>query len=565
MNETITNILKQALKKMNIAPSEITIKNSNRPDLCDYQYDGTFTIAKEIHENPYEIGTKIVENLYLEPNINHYFQKIECVKPGFINFTLSDIYINELLTSIKNSPKFNITMPQKETIVIDYGGANIAKPLHIGHLRPAIVGESIKRILKYMNQEVIADVHLGDYGLQIGEVIYGLQEKNISPKEITLELLEKIYPKISALCKENEQIKEQCATITKELQENNPTYQEYFKNILEISKKDIKKIYDYLGVSFDLWLGESDAYKYISKVKEELLSLHLLKESENAKIIDVTEENDKKEIPPFIFQKSNQAYLYSTTDLATIYQRYQDYKPNKILYVVDIRQNLHFTQLFRVCQKIPQLKEIKYEFLGFGTINGSDNHPYKTRNGDIPKLEKFFEETKQIFINKKSENQELSSKDLDIITNAIIKYADLQNNREKDYIFDINKFSETTGKTGPNILYTYLRIAKILKTNQELVDRFNEKIYNIQDRELRIKILDLNNIMQQAYKTRCPSILANYLHELCNLLNTFYETNHINNLEDEYKKAEWVSLLTLTNQIIKKLLELLIIEIPSKM
>ncbi len=561
MNKEINEIIKD--KYSASLNAEILI--SNRPDLCDYQYNGTFELAKLIKKNPYDIGEEIVLSLEKNENCQKKFSKIECVKPGFINFTLSDEYINELLNKMNETNKFNIDLPTKETIVIDYGGANVAKPLHVGHLRPAIVGESIKRLLKYMGQDVIGDVHLGDYGLQIGQVIYGLLEDKIKPEEITLELLSNLYPKISGICKENDEIKEKCATITKDLQDGNTIYQEYFKNILAISKTDIKKIYDYLDVSFDLWLGESDAYKYISNVTKELEEQNLLKTSEGARIIDVSEKTDKIEIPPCIYQKSNGAYLYSTTDLATIWQRWLDYKPNKILYIADSRQHLHFTQVFRVSKKLNTLKNIDCEFLGLGTINGNDGKPFKTRSGNTPKLENLFEETKNIFLNNGEYNKDYKEEDLNKIINSIIKFADLQNNREKEYIFDIEKFSKTTGKTGPYILYTYLRTKKIVKNNESFIDKLSKTIYNVHDRNLRLKILELNEILNYAFKTRMPSVVANYLYEICVLVNAFYENNHINNLEDIKKKSDWVTLLDLTTKIIYDLLDILVMEIPSTM
>ncbi len=565
MLDTIKEKITQILEELNLPYDNVSIIKSNRPDLCDYQFDGTFKIAKEIHQNPYEIGQKIVEKLVETKCLSNECSKIECLKPGFINFTFSNKYINQLLNDMTNHSKFNIHLPQKETIIIDYGGANIAKPLHVGHLRSAIVGESIKRILTYMNQNVISDVHLGDYGLQIGEVIYGLKKEKCPIDQITIAKLETIYPAISALCKENETIKEQCANITKKLQDGQKEYQEYFQKILELSKKDIKKNYDYLDVTFDLWYGESNAYPYIPKLTKELNNQNLLKESNQALIIEVKEPNDNKEIPPLIYQKSNKAYLYGTTDLATIYQRQEDYHPNKILYIADKRQELHFTQVFRASKKLEFTKNIDFEFLGIGTINNSDGKPYKTREGNTPKLNNLFQETKEIFKNKKPENQTISEKDLDILANSIIKYADLQNNREKEYIFDLQKFSDTVGKTGPYILYTYLRTNKIIKNNENIVDNFKENIYNIQDRELRMKLLELDATLNYAFQTRLPSVIANYLYEICVSLNSFYEKNHINNLEDKNKKAEWLALLKLTTKIIKKLLDLLIIKIPTKM
>lgn len=561
MNKELKEIIQTLFNKDTNA--EILV--SNRPDLCDYQYNGTFEIAKSLHQTPYDIGLKIAEELNKNEDALTKFSKIECVRPGFINFTLTDSYINECLNKMTSENKFNITLPKQEKIVIDYGGANVAKPLHVGHLRPAIVGESIKRLLKYMNQEVISDVHLGDYGLQIGQVIYGLKQENILSNEITLDILSTLYPKISSLCKEDASIKEICANITKELQDGHVEYQEYFKKILEISKEDIKKMYDYLGASFDLWLGESDSYAFVPEVTKSLEREGLLKISEGAKVVEVAEETDKIEIPPLIFQKSNGAYLYGTTDLATLWQRQKDYQPDKVLYVADSRQNLHFTQVFRVAKKIEETKNIDCEFLGLGTINGGDGKPFKTRAGNTPRLEELFKETKEIFLNNESHNTEYEKDDLKKIVSSIIKFADLQNNREKEYIFDIEKFSKTTGKTGPYILYTYVRTKKIIKNKESLVDNLSKTIYNVHDRSLRLKILELDEILNYAFKTRMPSVIANYLYEICVLVNAFYENNHINNLEDNDKKRDWITLLSLTLDIIKDLLDILVMEIPSKM
>lgn len=561
MNKELKEIIQTLFNKDTNA--EILV--SNRPDLCDYQYNGTFEIAKSLHQTPYDIGLKIAEELNKNEDALTKFSKIECVRPGFINFTLTDSYINECLNKMTSENKFNITLPKQEKIVIDYGGANVAKPLHVGHLRPAIVGESIKRLLKYMNQEVISDVHLGDYGLQFGQVIYGLKQENILSNEITLDILSTLYPKISSLCNEDASIKEICANITKELQDGHVEYQEYFKKILEISKEDIKKMYDYLGASFDLWLGESDSYAFVPEVTKSLEREGLLKISEGAKVVEVAEETDKIEIPPLIFQKSNGAYLYGTTDLATLWQRQKDYQPDKVLYVADSRQNLHFTQVFRVAKKIEETKNIDCEFLGLGTINGGDGKPFKTRAGNTPRLEELFKETKEIFLNNESHNTEYEKDDLKKIVSSIIKFADLQNNREKEYIFDIEKFSKTTGKTGPYILYTYVRTKKIIKNKESLVDNLSKTIYNVHDRSLRLKILELDEILNYAFKTRMPSVIANYLYEICVLVNAFYENNHINNLEDNDKKRDWITLLSLTLDIIKDLLDILVMEIPSKM
>lgn len=555
--------LRMVLKSLDYPFENETVILSNRKDLCDYQYDGIFSLAKKIHQNPIEIGKKI-EQKYKELFENDKkLKKIEFVRPGFLNLTLSDEYINELLNYMNSHEKFGIEQEKQSTYVIDYGGYNIAKPLHVGHLRSAIVGESLKRILKSMGHKVLGDVHLGDYGLQIGQVIYGLKQENIKIEDITLEKLEEIYPYISSLCKEDERIKEACSEITKKMQEGDYEYNEYFKVIRKISGEDIKRICDYLDIHFDYWYGESDAYPFLSIVENDLNTKNLLRESEGALVVDIKEETDKKEVPPLIFKKSNGAYLYASTDLATIYQRLLLCKPDHILYVADLRQASHYESFFRVAKKLGL--KTKLEFHGFGTVNGLDGKPYKTRDGSAPKLDDLFKNVKNVFISSNPKNESMDDTDLDIIVNAILKFADLQNNREKDYIFDEKKFSSVVGKTGPYILYTYVRIHNIIKSQNFMPKSLNKKIYNQYDRDLRMKFLELNEIMKSACQNRLPSIIANYIYEISVLMNAFYENNHINNLEDIDKKENWLTVLSLGCNLLKSLLELLAIKIPERM
>lgn len=537
---------------------------SNRPDLCDYQCDDAFKLAKAYHTSPIEIGEKVVNTLQNFEDFSMYFQEVIFVKPGFINMVLNDQFINFCLTAMANDASFNLPKEESMTYILDYGGPNVAKPLHVGHLRTAIIGESLKRILAFMGHKTIADVHLGDYGLQIGEVIYGILEDGLKEEDLTLEYLEKTYPKMSARCKEDDNVLAKCAEITKQLQDGNSEYKKLWKRICEISVSDIKRLYDYLDVSFDLWEGESDAYPYIEKVTEALESKNLLEDSEGAKVVQVQKPDDTKDIPPLIYQKSNGAYLYGTTDLGTIYERVTKYNPNYILYVTDLRQGLHFEQVFRVCEKWEITKDITLEHLGYGTVNGSDGKPFKTRSGDTTKLDDLLLQVKETFKNIKESNQNMSEEDLDKIVNAIIKFADLQNNREKDYIFDIEKFSNVVGKTGPYILYTYLRIAKILKNETLEIDSFNKEIYNNFDRSLRMKVLQLEMAINSAYQERMPHYIADYVYDLCVLANIFYQNNRISGLEIG-QKQQWLYLLTLTNRIIEKLLNLLGISIPSEM
>ena len=560
----ISSIIEKLFAENNIG--NIKISKSNRPDLCDYQSNDVFRISKELKKNPIVVGEEIVNRINALDNFDDYFESVTFVKPGFINITLSSSFINRVVRRINDDNKFNIRLPKnKEVFVVDYCGANVAKPLHVGHMRTTIVGESIARIIRFMGHKTICDVHLGDYGLQIGQVIYGIKRDHKKLDEIDISYLDKIYPEISALSKENDDIKDKCAQITKELQEGNKEYTELWKKILEVSVADIKGICNYLGAHFDYWYGESDAYPYLNEVESLLKEKGLLKESDGALIVDVRQDDDKKEIPPLLFKKSNGAYLYASTDLACILQRKKDFNPDHILYITDLRQALHFEQVFRTAEKLDLFKKEQLEHLGYGTVNGMDGKPFKTRDGKAPKLQNLFDEVKEIFISKKEENKNLSNDDLDKIVNSILKYGDLQNSKEKDYIFNIEKFSETVGKTGPYILYTYLRINKILKDNNYKGSELSNTIYNESDRNLRIKLFDLEDYIYLAFNNRNPFYIADYIYDLCLLLNNFYQNNNVSNLCDDVNKNDWLFILNLSNRVLKELLNLLIIDIPSKM
>lgn len=560
--DILENYINEVLKNNNFE-YDIHVILSNRKELCDYQIDDCFRLAKELRTSPLEIGKKIVSIIETDERFGNYFDMIEVVAPGFVNLKVSNSFITTMLTSMYKNPKFNIKQPEKvETYFLDYGGPNVAKPLHVGHMRTAIVGESIKRIISYMGHKTVADVHLGDFGLQIGQVIYGIKKENMEDN-ITIDYLEEVYPRMSALCKEDEAVKEECAQITKDLQEGNEEYRKLWKTIMEVSVSDIKRLYDYLDVHFDLWQGESDAYEYIPAVENILEKNGLLQDSEGAMIVDVSEESDTAPVPPLLFKKSNGSYLYATTDVATIYEREEKYKPDHILYVVDNRQKMHFDQVFRTCKKAG-ITDANLEFLGYGTVNGTDGKPFKTRNGDAPKLDNLFLQIKEIFKNVKESNESMSDEDSDKIVNSILKFADLQNNRDRDYIFDIEKFSNVVGKTGPYMLYTTLRINKILK-NEEWNHTLSNNVYNESDRKLRIKLLELDLALNSAFNYRMPSYIADYIYNLAILANNFYQTNHINGLEDENKKNDWLFVLNLTSMVLEEMLHLIVIDIPSFM
>ena len=558
MLKDITKYLEQIFKELDL-DNYLKISSS---DKADYQINSVFMIAKDKHVNPKEIGEMIESKINEQPDVKDYFRKVEFVMPGFINLFVSDKLINKHINSyITNG--FVEKTDSKDVYFLDYGGPNVAKPLHIGHLRPAIIGESIKRILNLKGYKTIGDVHLGDYGLQIGEVIYGLKKENIPLSELNIDLLNRIYPQMSALAKSDEEVYNECKKITSELQKGNIEYKEYFKKIKEVSVDDIKRLYNYLGVSFDLWLGESDSEPYIPKLMNELESRNLIVVDQGAKIVNVKQDTDKKEMPPVIVEKSDGSAIYATTDLATIMERVEKYDPKYILYVVDARQSLHFEGVFRIAKMLGY--DTNLEHIPFGTINGSDGKPFKTRSGETLKLDELIKNTKEIFLNKREENKSMSEEDLDKIVNAIIKYADLQNNREKSYNFDISKFSDVSGKTGPYILYSALRIRKIINSFNYNKGNVSEVIYNDIDRSLRLKLLDFNKYLDKSIEDRLPSIIGEYVYDLANLLNSFYQNINISKITDENMKNDYLNVLDLSFNILKECLDLLIIELPSEM
>ena len=528
---------------------------------ADFQCDDLFKLAKTYHKSPIEIGNEVVQKINSLNNFSVYFKEVTFSKPGFININVSDEYINTKLNELMNKDILGAEKQNKK-IILDYGGPNVAKPLHVGHLRSAIIGQAINNILKFVGNETLADVHLGDFGLQMGQVIYGILHDFDNPKEAIIDLnyLNETYPKISALCKEDESIKNECLNITKELQNGNEEYKALWQKIYDVSVNDIKSIYNYLSVNFDLWLGESDSYKYFDELFKKLESKNVLKEDDGAKIIEVAEKEDKIQVPPCIVQKTDGAYLYATSDLATIYHRKKDYQPDNIIYITDNRQSLHFTQVFRAAKK-SEIYKGTLEHYGFGTVNGKDNKPFKTRTGGTMKLKDLIEEVKHEFLSMREENKNMSEEDIDIIVNAIIKFADLQNDLERNYIFDIKKFSEVNGKTGPYILYTYLRINKLIEnSNQPL----SNNIYSNTDRQLRLKLLEVSDVINEAAKQRKPHFIAGYLYDLCTVANNFYQNNRVIGLEG-IKKSDFEALLNFNNKVIKNLLGLLSINIPTKM
>ena len=567
---------------------------SNRPDLCEYQCNGAMAAAKEYKCAPFMISDKIAEALSGNP----MFAMAESVKPGFLNIRISNEYLAEYLNSMQEDEgRYGCEKAaEPKTIMIDYGGPNVAKPLHVGHLRSAIIGESVKRIGKFMGHHMIGDVHLGDWGLQMGLIITELKlrrpelvyfDENFEgeyPKEapFTIAELEEIYPTASGRSKEDAAYKEAAMQATYELQHGRRVYQALLKHILDVSVSDLKKNYENLNVSFELWKGESDAQPYIPDMVQKMKDDGYAYISDGALVVDVKEETDTKEIPPCMILKSDGASLYNTTDLATMVWRMKDYHPDELIYVVDKRQELYFTQVFRCARKTGIVKpETRLKFLGFGTMNGKDGKPFKTREGGVMRLEYLVSAINEEMLKKITENQK-SKEDLDIdqeeavrtaktVALSAIKYGDLSNQASKDYIFDIDRFTSFEGNTGPYILYTIVRIKSILSKYEAMgkdvsacssvikaADSENEK-------NLMLVLSRFNAVMENAFEETAPHKICAYIYELANAFNGFYHGTKILSEENEEIQKSYIAVLCLTKSILETCIDVLGFSAPDRM
>ena len=527
---------------------------SNRPDLCEYQCNGAMAAAKEYKKAPFQIADQIAEQL----SGNTMFSMVESVKPGFLNLKIDGAYLAGYLEKMQaDEGRFGCEKAgHPRTIMLDYGGPNVAKPLHVGHLRSAIIGESIKRIGRFAGHRVIGDVHLGDWGLQMGLIITELKLRNPGlcyfdenyvgeyPAEppFTISELEEIYPTASGKSKEDEAYKEAAMQATSELQRGRSGYQALLSHILNVSVADLKQNYEKLNVSFELWKGESDAQPYIPDMVEKMKKDGYAHESDGALVVDVAEETDAKEVPPCIILKSDGASLYSTTDLATIIWRMQDYKPDEIIYVTDKRQALHFTQVFRCAKKTGLVApEMELKHIGFGTMNGKDGKPFKTRDGGVMRLEYLLKEIndemlKKIMENRKTkENLDISAEEAkeiaQMIALAAVKYGDLSNQASKDYIFDIDRFTSFEGNTGPYILYTVVRIKSILNKYRGLGGDESsadiEAAHSESEKNLMLELSRFNAVMENAFEETAPHKICSYIYDLANAFNSFYHGTKI--------------------------------------
>lgn len=559
---------------------------SNRPDLCEYQCNGAMAAAKEYKCAPFLISDKIAESL----SGNEMFASAESVKPGFLNLKLDAEYLAGYLRQMSADEQRLGCEKSKapRTIMIDYGGPNVAKPLHVGHLRSAIIGESVKRIGRFMGHTMIGDVHLGDWGLQMGLIITELKERKPElvyfkedyegayPEDapFTISELEDIYPAASAKSKEDESYKEAAMQATYELQQGRKGYQALLTHILNVSVSDLKRNYENLHVSFELWKGESDAQPFIPEMVQKMKDDGFAHMSEGALVVDVKEDTDTKEVPPCMILKSDGASLYNTTDLATIVWRMRDYCPDEIIYVVDKRQELYFTQVFRCARKTGLVSpETDLKFLGFGTMNGKDGKPFKTREGGVMRLEYLVNEINEEMYKKISDNhtveEEEGRKTAKMVALSAIKYGDLSNQAAKDYIFDVERFTSFEGNTGPYILYTIVRIKSILKKYQEqktLPDGATIlAAHSESEKALMLEISKFNSMMESAFADTAPHKVCAYIYDLANAFNHFYHETKILAEQDEMVQAGYICLLELTKRALEICIEVLGFEAPEKM
>ena len=577
--ELITAKMEQAFVDAGYEASFGRVTVSNRPDLCEYQCNGALSAAKQYKCAPIAIANAVAEKLDKSD-----FSMCDAVMPGFINLKLSDTFLQTYLEEMRTATDFGVEkIGAGKTIVVDYGGANVAKPLHIGHLRPAIIGEALKRLHKFFGYNTIGDIHLGDWGLQMGLIIAELQERQPDlpyfdesytgeypeTAPFTLSDLEEIYPTASSK-KSDPVFAEKAHTATFELQQGRRGYRAIWQHIMNISLPDLKRIYDTLDVHYEKWLGESDADPYIPGMVTDLKERGLAVLSEGAWVVPVAEEADKKEVPPMILVKSDGSAIYATTDLATILQRMQDWVPDKMLYVTDKRQNLHFEQVFRAAKKSGIAKaETEMEHVGHGTMNGADGKPFKTRDGGVLRLEQLIGDMTDFVRAKVVENKIVDDNEVDATTAKIalaaLKYGDLSNQPTKDYNFDMERFAAFEGNTGPYILYTIVRIKSILAKYGVWENLPIQVPANIYAKDLMLAITKVGPALESALKTSCPNLICAYIYELSGAVNKFYHETRILTEEDKGLQAGYISLIALAKNILETCIDILGFSAPEKM
>ncbi len=580
---TLTVVVSEAFEQAGYLAEYGKVTVSNRPDLCQFQCNGAMTAAKAHKKPPMAIANAVIEILSQRADL---FQKVELAMPGFINIALNDSYLVGLMNGMQADERLLLPQLAPMTIVVDYGGPNIAKPLHVGHLRSAIIGESLCRLLRFLGHRVIGDVHLGDWGLQMGMVIAELQRRMpelcfFDPDHqgdypdrapVTADELNEIYPAASARSKADPDFAAAAARATAELQEKRPGYYALWQRIWAVSVADLRRNYDLLGVHFDKWYGESDADAYIPAVMQALRDRHLLRESEGALVVDVKSPEDKEPMPPMLIVKSNGADIYGTTDLGTLIQRKRDFEPDEIWYVVDNRQALHFKQVFRCAALAGFLGDTRCEHVGFGTMNGKDGKPYKTREGGVMRLSDLIDTVTTTAYEKNAESMADMDDSLRMTVArqtgvAAMKIGDMLNHRAKDYIFDMDRFLATEGKTGPYLQYASVRINSLLKKAQAAGEPFGEIIAPASDTEraLMLTLTAVPEALIRAYEEKAPSVLCESVFEIAGLFSRFYMENRILTHPDPAQRASWLSLCQLTRRMLNLMMEIIGLDLPEQM
>ncbi len=558
---------------------------SNRPDLCEFQCNGAMAAAKAYRKAPFMIADAVAAGLAGNP----MFALVDSVKPGFLNLTLDPEYLAAYMNTMQGAEKLGVEETGcGATMVVDYGGANVAKPLHVGHLRSAIIGESIKRMGRFMGYEMIGDVHLGDWGLQMGLIIEELRDRKPElvyfdegytgeyPTEppFTISELEDIYPTASKKSKADPVFMERAHQATLKLQSGYAPYRAIWRHIMGVSVADLEKNYANLNVYFDLWKGESDADPYIPGLIDALVQQGLAYESQGALVVDIAEETDSKELPPCIVRKSDGAALYATSDLGTIIQRQQDFSPVEYIYLADKRQQLHFTQVFRVAKKAGFVTpETRMQHIGFGTMNGKDGKPFKTRDGGVMRLEHLISDINEAVFARIMENRSMEETEAREIAKTVglaaLKYGDLSNQASKDYIFDIDRFISFEGNTGPYLLYTIVRMKSILKKYEESGRSAAGKAIlpakTAEEKELMLQLSKWNSVMENAFEEKAPHKICAYIYDLSNAFNRFYHGTRIMAEEDETIQAGYIRLLELTKAVLETGIDLLGFAAPERM
>lgn len=572
--------VEKIIEKAGYEVENFTLETSNRRDLGEYQINDAMPLAKKYHKNPREIAEDIVKELEKDAR----FININIAGPGFINISLSDDYIVEILNEVNKDIYNNIDKKEKKKIIIDYGGANVAKALHVGHLRSANIGEALKRLANLMGYEAIGDAHLGDFGRPLGLVIKEIKEmypdlpyfdENYSGDysevelPITNEDLERIYPLASIKAKEDEEYLEEARKITVKFQNYERGYYDLLKRIVNISKEDIKKTYNELNVNFEIWNGESDEMKYFSELDKQCQKTNVLTDSEGAKIIEIEKEDDKAPMPPLMYIKSNGSVSYDTTDLATIIERKINENPDEIWYVVDARQSLHFEQVFRAARKAKLIEDnVILEHVGFGTMNGKDGKPFKTRDGGVMPLKSLIElvsqETEKRITSEDIKGQEKKSI-AKTVAIAALKYADLLPFRGTDYIFEIEKFADLEGKTGPYLLYSTIRMKSLLNKAKDIKAEKVIKLKGETEKEIALTILNLPIVLNKAFEAKSLNEITEYIYKLTSQYNKFYAENRILNEEDKELQESWLVLTKIVYKLNNTILDVLGINVPEKM